>query len=348
MRLVSRRTDVRERFAGSLMGISIAMCTYNGASYLRQQLDSIAAQSRLPDELVICDDGSTDGTLELLEAFARVAPFQTQIFRNAVNLGYSRNFANAVGRCSEEIIALCDQDDVWYPPKLEHIERRFQLDPSLDGVFSNGDLIDSNSRPTRRTLWESFLFRPDDQRRFNSGGGLDVLLQRNVVTGMAFAFRRRVRGLLASVPRSWIHDGWLAFLMAARSTLVADPERLVGYRVHGTQQIGAPASLPEKLRRVSTNGVNDYLKNLRERNLKEYERTAIQFTELAEFLRREGRHEERELIAKVEAKAAHALRGAAALSSGRLSRWPILVPHLRSYRHFSPNGARCLSRDFIV
>ena len=330
------------------MGISVAMCTYNGASYLPQQLESIAAQIRLPDELIICDDGSTDGTLDLVERFAREAPFATGVIRNAKNLGYSRNFANAVARCSHDIIALSDQDDIWYPNKLIHLERRFSLDPALDGIFSDGDLIDSNSRPTGRTLWQSFLFDADSQAAFNSGGAVEVLLQRNVVTGMAFAFRSRVKGLLSSVPPSWIHDGWLAFLIAARSRLIADPERLVAYRVHGSQQIGAPASVRDKLRWIRANGVGAYLKRLRERNIDEYERTALQFAEVAQFLRCEARPGERGLIAAVEEKAAHARRGAAALNSKRLRRWPMLAPYLNSYDDFSPNGLRTLSRDLLV
>ena len=330
------------------MSISIAMCTYNGASYLQQQLDSIRTQSRPPDELVVCDDGSTDATLALLEPFAATSPFPVRIFRNKINLGYSRNFAQAVELCSKEIIALCDQDDVWYPQKLERMEQRFNLDPEVDGVFSDGDLIDSNSERTGRKLWDSFSFDHKDQAHLNAGFAVDVLLQRNVVTGMAFAFRAKVRSMLAPVPGSWIHDGWLAFLIAARSKLIAEPEPLVGYRVHVTQQIGAPASLREKLNWIRTNGAGAYLTRLRERNLDEYRRTAVQFEELATFLRSDGRLDEQALIARIQDKAAYARRGAAALSSRRLNRWPILMPHLGSYADFSPNALRTLSRDLIV
>jgi len=297
--------------------------------------------------LIICDDGSTDAPLELAEAFAQRAQFATRVIRNATNLGYSRNFANAVGRCSHQIIALSDQDDIWYPNKLSHLELRFTEDASIDGIFSDGDLIDSRSQPTGRTLWESFLFDGDDQSAFNSGNAVEVLLRRNVVTGMAFAFRSRVKGLLDAVPVCWIHDGWLAFLMAARYKLIADPEKLVGYRVHGSQQFGTPLPAAEKLRLIR-NSAGTYLKRLRERKLDEYERTALQFNEVAKFLRGSAEPGERALLALIDEKVAHSRRGAAALASSRLRRWPIIAQHLDGYEDFSPIGWRALSRDLLL
>lgn len=101
------------------MKMSIAMATYNGARYLREQLDSFAAQTRLPDELVVCDDGSSDDTLNILEEFARTAPFQVRIFRNDVNLGYAQNFARALERCVGDLVFLSDHDNVWFEDKID-------------------------------------------------------------------------------------------------------------------------------------------------------------------------------------------------------------------------------------
>ena len=330
------------------MGISIAMCTYNGARYLPEQLKSIASQTRPPDELVICDDLSTDDTVAIVEQFSHLAPFRTRVFRNSKNLGYSQNFAHAVALCSEEIIALCDQDDLWYPNKLAHLDSRFGLDAEMGGLFSNGDLIDAESRPMGRSLWESFSFDEDSVADFNSGGAVDMLLHHNVVTGMAFAFRSRLKNLMLSMPGSWIHDGWLAFLIAARSRLIADPEPLVAYRVHGTQQVGAPITMADKVEWIRSKGVGSYLAKSRERNLDEYQRTAVQFQHLAQFLRLEAKAGEAGLIEKVEAKAAHARRGAIALSSTRLRRWPLLATQVESYTCFSPTGLRALPRDLLL
>src|SRR5215207_2518174 len=101
-----------------MVRISIALCTYNGEQYLQQQLDSFVAQSRPPDELVVCDDRSTDRTVPIVEDFAKRAPFRVELVINETNLGSTRNFEKAIGLCTGDIIFLADQDDVWLPEKL--------------------------------------------------------------------------------------------------------------------------------------------------------------------------------------------------------------------------------------
>ena len=93
--------------------ISIAMTTYNGEKYLQEQLDSFLGQNRLPDELVVCDDGSQDRTMAILESFSSRAPFPVRIYRNSAKLGYSKNFEKAGSLCTGDIIAFSDEDDVW-------------------------------------------------------------------------------------------------------------------------------------------------------------------------------------------------------------------------------------------
>lgn len=329
------------------MRFSIALCTYNGARFLNEQLKSFAEQSRLPDELVVSDDCSTDETVLLLEAFAASAPFPIHIVRNPKNLGYSRNFTETVLRCSGDIIALSDQDDVWFPNKLERLEEVFQAIPELQGVFSDGEIIDDNSKPVGRTLWKSFLFGPSDQARFASGDTLDVLLRRNVVTGMAFAFRRAKGILLIDRPSSWMHDGWLAIAFALEGGLQACPDRLVGYRVHGAQQVGTPSSVTEKLRWLFSKGPKNYARSVHAKNLDEYQRTSAQFDDLYRHL---SRHSDtgQGVLHKVVQKAEHAHRGARALTLPRPKRFFSLLPHAVSYLRFSPNGLRGLIRDLIV
>lgn len=103
------------------MKISIAMATYNGAKYLQEQLDSFAAQTWLPDELVVSDDGSTDETTGILERFSEAAPFRVQIFRNPRPVGVRANFSAALERCGGDYIFLSDQDDVWFPEKIKRM-----------------------------------------------------------------------------------------------------------------------------------------------------------------------------------------------------------------------------------
>ena len=98
----------------SALKISIVLCTYNGAAYLREQLDSLRAQTLPFYELVVQDDGSTDGTWELLEDYRRQhSDCRIRLFRNPQRLGYNRNFLTAVQRAEGDCIACCDQDDIW-------------------------------------------------------------------------------------------------------------------------------------------------------------------------------------------------------------------------------------------
>src|SRR5438128_2977881 len=98
--------------------ISIAMCTYNGEQFLRDQLASIAVQTRPPDELVVCDDHSADATCEIVARFAASSPFPVRLHVNEQNLGSTKNFEHAIRLCEGDIIALSAQYDDWLPEKL--------------------------------------------------------------------------------------------------------------------------------------------------------------------------------------------------------------------------------------
>ena len=93
--------------------LSVAMCTYNGSRHLSEQLESIGTQTRLPDELVICDDCSSDDTIRIIERFSASAPFAVRLEINTQNLGSTKNFEKAIRLCQGDLIALADQDDVW-------------------------------------------------------------------------------------------------------------------------------------------------------------------------------------------------------------------------------------------
>ncbi len=327
---------------------SVAMCTYNGATYLQAQLQSLAAQQRLPDEVVICDDGSSDGTVAIAERFGASAHFPVRIFRNEQNLGYSRNFAKAVQLCSGDLIALADQDDLWHPQKLERLGTLFAEDASHGGIFSNGDLIGPDSEPLPGDLWGSFAFTPAEQARLAAGQALRVLLQRNVVTGMAFAFHSSARGLLHGMPASWPHDAWLALMLAREGRLHSCPEHLVAYRVHGHQQIGVPITLAEKRRYLSRHGLDGYLQLSRDRNSKEYAKTAREFHDLVRFLEAENPRRNDGLLQQARAKAEHAQRSLELLSTGRLRRFMPVLRGKENYRRYSPTGAKAMLRDLLL
>lgn len=200
---------------------------------------SISSQERLPDELVVCDDGSADASLAIVRDFAIHAGFPTRVFRNDVTLGVVRNFQQAITHCGGELITLADQDDVWREDKLAVIEREFETKPAVQLVFSNAELIDAVGNPTDTRLWD-ITFRTDERRLAEQGDLLRVLAQRNVVTGAAMAFRSNIQNLLLPIPldHNLLHDGWIALLVAAVGRVSWLDEMLLKYRIHAGQQIG--------------------------------------------------------------------------------------------------------------
>jgi len=120
--------------------VSIAIATYNGAKYLKEQLDSIYTQTLLPFEVIVCDDGSIDETIKILEEFKELKGLK--YFINPIKLGFFRNFEKAITLCAGDLIALSDQDDYWLPNKLERLVNEIG---ASDLICSDAILIDANN-----------------------------------------------------------------------------------------------------------------------------------------------------------------------------------------------------------
>ncbi len=218
--------------------ISVALCTYNGAAYLDRQLASIASQDCLPDELVVCDDGSSDETPAMVRQFAETAPLTVRLKINQKNLGVAGNFSKAIGLCQGDLIVMADQDDMWRKNKVGQLKRRFEQNPAVAFAFSDAALVDGQGKPLDETLWKALRFSARDRTRMSSGQAFDVLLTRNFVTGATMAFRSDFKDILLPIPAGWIHDGWIAILLSALAPCELIPEPLIEYRQHAHQQIG--------------------------------------------------------------------------------------------------------------
>ena len=220
------------------MNLSIALCTYNGAVYLKEQLESIAAQTRKPDELVISDDQSTDDTLRLIEEFAATSGFPVRLSVNESNLGTAKNFEKAIGLCRGDVILLSDQDDVWHTDKLESVERIFEAKPQLSLVFSNAELVDETLRLFDETLFDWLQFDGPKQRLVKTGRALDLQLRENLVCGCTVAFRANLKDLILPISGDGplVHDGWILLLIAAVGEIDFINRPLLKYRQHSAQQ----------------------------------------------------------------------------------------------------------------
>jgi len=225
------------------------MATYNGARFLRAQLDSIAAQARPPDELVVCDDGSTDATVAIAEAFAREAPFPVRVERNPQRLGAHQNFARALARCAGNAVAFADQDDIWLPAKLGRLLAAME-DGDAAFAFCDARLIAEDGTPLRgRTLLDRRFPLDAIARAFAPGGRpLPLMLKRDFIYGTTLVFDASLREALLPVPDGWSHDTWVVnmlVLLGERGAAVLEP--LVLYRQHGVQASGgmtAPKRVP--------------------------------------------------------------------------------------------------------
>lgn len=218
--------------------ISVAMCTYNGARYLPAQLQSIAAQIRQPDELVICDDKSGDATVSIAQDFARSVSFPVRITSNPGNIGSTKNFEQAIGTCSGSVITLCDQDDVWLPGKLAAIASVFEQQEKIDLVFSDATVVDDDLNPLGYSLWKAIRFTSPEQRMVRNNLAFGMLLRHNTVTGATMAFRSNWRSLVLPIPEWDVHDSWIALLIAAAGNVHLINEPLILYRQHEANQIG--------------------------------------------------------------------------------------------------------------
>jgi hypothetical protein len=221
------------------MRISVALCTYNGERFLSSQLESFAKQTRLPDELVVCDDRSTDGTLSILQDFAKRAPFPVRITQNLTTLRSTKNFERAIGLCNGDLIATSDQDDVWLCEKLAVSEAEFIQNGRLGLVFTNAELVDEELHPLGQRLWDTTYFSRSARRRVRNGHAFEVLLRQWLVTGATMTFRSDLREFVLPIPDNWIHDGWIAFLIGAMAPIACVEQPTIQYRQHSTQQIGA-------------------------------------------------------------------------------------------------------------
>src|SRR3984893_8227806 len=140
--------------------ISIALCTYNGEKFIQKQIDSYLNQTVLPEEIIICDDGSGDNTIDIIHKFIDQNPaIHWQLLQNEKTLGTARNFEKAIGYSSGEFIFLSDQDDIWEKEKIAETIIYFDNNPDCDACFSDASLIDEDDRKIPETLLDNSFFK---------------------------------------------------------------------------------------------------------------------------------------------------------------------------------------------
>jgi glycosyltransferase involved in cell wall biosynthesis len=183
------------------MRISVALAAYNGALYIRQQLDSILDNLGTEDEIVISDDGSTDGTLEIIEEYGK-RDGRIRLLKGPGE-GVIANFEHAISKCRGAYIFLSDQDDIWTPDKVEKVMRVF-ADPKVALVIHDARVMNQD---LSQTLMDSFFaYRGSKPGVWNN-------LLKNRYMGCCMAFRRELIPKILPIPRDIpMHDQWIGLM----------------------------------------------------------------------------------------------------------------------------------------
>jgi len=201
--------------------VSIAFCTYNGEKHLQQQLDSLVNQTYPQLEIVAVDDRSSDGTFEILTAYANRYDF-VKVFKNEHNLGHTKNFEKAIALCTGEFIALADQDDVWDLDKISLMLANIG-DSAL--IYHDSEFTDEQDRPLNKKM--------SDVINMYQGNSAKPLLFLNCVTGHASLFRKELRKYLGSFNAEFHHDWWIGLIATQHGGIKYLDKPLVKYRQHG-------------------------------------------------------------------------------------------------------------------
>ena len=244
------------------MKCSVVLCSYNGELYIQEQLESILSQSRLPDQIYISDDHSTDNTWELIKSFRarfldRGIDFRIQ--RNSERVGVTRNFENLLSCNLHEIVFLSDQDDRWLPHRVSECMSAFDKDENLKCVNSDAAVIDGNGRKTGYTIFDALKVSDAELHLAQSGDFTCVIPNRNLFTGATMAFRREVLDFALPLHPGVIHDDWIgsvAWIVGDVRTLLTP---LIEYRLHSRNATGLVNEEAQNQHSTASSRQNDLL-----------------------------------------------------------------------------------------
>jgi glycosyltransferase involved in cell wall biosynthesis len=220
------------------MRVSVAMATYNGEKYLKQQIDSILSQLGNEDELIISDDHSSDQTRAIIKKYIS-EDHRVKLFMNEEK-GVTSNFENAIKRTQNEIIFLSDQDDVWKPEKVKTVKDYYEKNPTIQMIMSDITVVDNHLNTTIESFYE---FR-------GSRAGVLKNIIKNSYIGCAMSFKKELKTKILPIPRNVpMHDMWIGLVADMNKSALLIPEKLIYYRRHDATvtSVENTSSLKEKL-----------------------------------------------------------------------------------------------------
>jgi glycosyltransferase involved in cell wall biosynthesis len=238
--------------------ISIAMATFNGANYLKEQLESIDSQIRKPDEIIICDDLSDDNTTKIIEGFKKKTLINTVLVINEERIGTTRNFEKAISLCSFDLIFLSDQDDIWDNNKIYLIERLAKNNPNKHVFINDAVYTDMYSNKHKNTVFGRVIKNNN--------------LESSHIHGAATAITKKFRDIILPFPLYSIpsHDAYIHRWANIFDLKIFYPYTLQTWRIHGNNaSSSSEMNHPEGLSKLeiykkykSKNNSEAYLKKM--------------------------------------------------------------------------------------
>lgn len=214
------------------MTVSVAIAAYNGEKYIREQLESILNQSVKPQEVIICDDGSTDDTVKICKNFIEQNGLDNwAVFENDENKGYCYNFYGAINKCSGDVIFLADQDDKWQEKKIERMTAVLKENQDIVVLSSRYDVIDSNGNiieNSKITYLGDVFDGSIEYLDYNSFIGCSY------IRGFSMCFRKEIKEILKPFDFKSLlsHDWYICMLGTLLGKTAVLNEKLGYYRYH--------------------------------------------------------------------------------------------------------------------
>lgn len=220
------------------MKTSIILGSYNGEKYIEKQIESFFSQTLLPSELIVADDGSVDNTVEIIKRLSEQSPFKIKLIQNVKNLGYTTNFEQLLEKADGDIIFFSDQDDEWFPQKLETIVNEFKNHPDEMVVINDMILADGDLKPTEFTQLTNI-------RKIG-------MSDHTFVAGCAVAIRKEWKSVVLPFPENYEgHDNWICRLaeITGRKKILETPLQL--YRRHDNNVSQSFSSQTKEMNEIS-------------------------------------------------------------------------------------------------
>ena len=205
--------------------ISIAMCSYNGERFIKEQIDSILDQSYSNFELIITDDRSSDKTIEIIKDYQQNDK-RIKLYQNETNLGFVKNFEKAISLCTGDYIALTDQDDIWKKDKLKTFIENIGENVL---IYSDAILIDEHASDLGKEL-----IRPTNN--LIAGSNNRAFLLENCMSGNTLMFKKELVQYILPIPDDVsFHDIWIAFVASTYGSIIFTDEPMTYYRRYSEQ-----------------------------------------------------------------------------------------------------------------